>query len=317
MDVDTSWSSPRRSMGLVIILAGLATSTIVLALLYAAAQANVVIMGWYVMPYIPVGAILAGLAAGSGYAVATVLKGVKVTAVMCVAIVVLQLGCYAAAQYLDYRVANPVYQDGTPVGFLTYFDAVTRSFHSESEHGGKPGEPLGVWGYGIRALEMVGFGFGGLIGALIIRTLPYCQVCQQYMKSRKLIEIPSSVPARKIKKKDTEALAAHQAQQQAAHQKAHQTLQTLGALAGEGNHREFQRVLGELAASTKGASKLPRSVVLKMVWCRQCGKGYVRAAATDRARNKVVSSELTRWNVSPEFVGNLREFDLKRTPSGL
>jgi hypothetical protein len=316
MELDTSWSKPRRSMGPVIILAGLATSTIVLALLYAASQANVQIMGWYLMPFIPVGAILAGLAAGSGYAIATVLKGVKITAAMCVAIVILQLACYVGAQYLDYRATKPVYQDGSPMGFLTYFDAVTRSFHWEAEHGGKPGAALGVWGYAIRLLEMAGFAFGGTVGALIVRSLPYCHVCQQYMKSRKLIEIPSSVPPKKVRKKDTEAFAAHVAEQQAAGQRATQAVETLGALAGKADHREVQRLLAGLAPGSKVASKLPRSVVLHLIWCRQCGNGYLKAGAMDRAKNRVVSSELSRWTVSAEFVGNMREFDLKRVQAG-
>jgi len=311
MEVDTTWAAPRKSMGLVIILAGLATSTIVLGIVYAAGQANVQIMGFYLMPFIPVGAILAGLAAGSGYAIATVLKGVKMTAAICVAIVILQLACYFAAQYVDYRATNPRYQDGSPVGFLTYFDHVTRSFHWEAEHGGKPGAALGVWGYAIRLLEMAGFGLGGLVGALIVRSLPYCHPCQQYMKSRKLIEIPACVPPKKVKK-NTEAFAAHQAEQQAANQTARQTAETLGALAGKGDHREVQRLLTGLAPLNRAASKLPLSVVLHLVWCRQCGNGYLKAGAMNRAKNKVVSSELKRWTVSPEFVGPMREFDLRR-----
>ena len=140
---------------------------------------------------IPVGAILAGLAAGSGYAVATRPQGVKMTAEMCIAIVILQLACYATARYLDYRAVDPVYEDGTPVGSLAYFDFVTRSFHWESEYGDKPGEALGAWGYGVRLLEITGFTFGGLIGALIVRKMAYCERCQRYMKTRRL---PDSQP---------------------------------------------------------------------------------------------------------------------------
>ena len=251
---------------------------------------------------IPVGAILAGLAAGSGYAVATRPQGVKMTAEMCIAIVILQLACYATARYLDYRAVDPVYEDGTPVGSLAYFDFVTRSFHWESEYGDKPGEALGAWGYGVRLLEITGFTFGGLIGALIVRKMAYCERCQRYMKTRRLPDSQPRCRPGRSKKNDADALQAHRGEQQAADQKVRQTAQTLAELATRGDHAGFQRLLGEAAASARGAKKLPARIKLEVVSCRQCGNGQLKASRSERGKNRIVGSELGRWDIPPEFV---------------
>jgi len=109
--------------------AGLITTTLALLgvyLLNRHADANV--MGWYANYVIPVGAILVGLAAASGYGLASWFAGVKITKMLLWTIVLVQIAAYFAAQYIEYTVLKPVYRDGTPLGFWEYFDAATRAF---------------------------------------------------------------------------------------------------------------------------------------------------------------------------------------------
>src|SRR5262252_10406441 len=61
------------------------------------------VMGWYGDYVIPAGALLVGMAAGSGYGIASYLTGFRIRSAVLAAVVALQLGGYAAAQYLEFR----------------------------------------------------------------------------------------------------------------------------------------------------------------------------------------------------------------------
>ncbi len=296
-----------------IILAGLVTSAATLAVTFALAQADISVMGYYVNWVIPVGAIGAGLVAGSGYALATWLKGVKVGKWLCLLIVAFQVACYFEAQVLDFRRLDLVYEDGTRVGFWEYFDFSTRSF-AWKQRDGSLGEPLGLWGYALRGLEVTGFGLGGLIGALILRAKPYCERCRRYMKSVVVTTIPAAPHKPKAKKNEVRDVApdlpdkaAAAAAVETAAEKAGKTLERLIELAGNGDVEGFDRLAEESTAAARTIPKGLRRLQVHLVHCPTCSGGRLRAVAQEGKGDKTAVQEVGTWEAPGEFVRGLLE----------
>ncbi len=193
----------RRSPAYSLVLySGLATSALALLGVHLlnvyATDFN--IMGWYADYLIPVGALLVGVAAASGYGLASWLTGVKISHSLLWAVMLIQLLVYFAAQYIEFsHPAYLIHRDGRPVGFFEYYNFMARSFAWKHEHDGGSGEPLGIYGYFFRFLEIAGFVGGGLIVPAALRKTPYCQACRRYMRTRALSTIAASVPAKKFK----------------------------------------------------------------------------------------------------------------------
>src|SRR5882762_1919210 len=159
------------------------------------------IMGWYANYILPVGALIVGVVASSGYGVGSWLSGIKITRGLLLAVLALQLAAYFAAQYIEFASHHLVHRNGKAVGFFEYFDFAARSF-AWKKHDGSGGEPLGLWGYAFRGLEIVGFAAGGLLVPALLSKAPYCESCRRYMRTRQLGLVPGSVPAKKVKKSD-------------------------------------------------------------------------------------------------------------------
>ncbi len=154
-----------------VLVAGLSTTALALAGVFALDRDGTNIMGWYADFVLPVGALLVGLAASSGYGIAGWKLHCKITGGLLWTVVALTVAAYLAAQYLEYRLVAP------PIGFFSYFDSMTRSFRWEDS---SASSSLGELGYGLRALELAGFVGGGLVGPAILRSKPYCERCRRY-----------------------------------------------------------------------------------------------------------------------------------------
>lgn len=146
---------------------------------------------------LPIGAVIVGVAASSGYGLSSYFSGVKITRSLLWIVVGLQLAAYIAAQYIEFANLHLIHRaDNSPVGFFEYYDLVARSFAWKQDNG-HAGEPLGVWGYFFRGLEVIGFVAGGMIVPAVLRKAPYCADCQRYMKTRQLVLVPASIPTKK------------------------------------------------------------------------------------------------------------------------
>jgi hypothetical protein len=111
-------------------------------------------MGWYANYVIPAGAIIVGIAASSGYGLASWFTGVKITRSLLWIVLVLQFTAYFAAQYIEFIGLHLIHPDsGQPVGFFEYYDLVARTF-AWKQSDGSMGQPLGAWGYFFRGLEV-------------------------------------------------------------------------------------------------------------------------------------------------------------------
>src|SRR5262245_50942748 len=277
---DPTFTGPREDKSAsVVLLCGLATTALALLGVYVLDQStdDFHIMGWYANYVLPVGAFIVGLVASCGYGLGSWFSGIKITKNLLWTVMFLQVLAYFAAQYIEFRGLHLVHRsDESPVGFFEYYDLTARMFAWKQDNG-TAGAPLGAWGYGVRALELVGFVGGSLIVPAVLWKAPYCQACQRYMQSRQLSVIPGSVPIRKIKKSDPAGLAAHQAEHDQAFQKGKSTWESLRQLAVDRKATDFKTKLLELEPGKKAALKLPCRLLLKLVRCKRCCVGVLHA----------------------------------------
>ena len=266
---------PRKRSSSLVLISGLASSVLALFgvwLLNATTDFN--IMGFYLNKILPIGAVAVGLVASAGCGLAAWKTGIRMTRTLVLTVCALLVAVYFAAQYVEFRGIDNLRNQwtGERISFFYYFDVATRSFAWKSKDG-SPSSPLGLWGYGVRALELIGFALGGLIVPASLRSTAYCDGCQLYMRNRSLGYIPASVPAKKIGKKDTEARAAHEAEQQQAIDQGKADLDALLAFVKESNLAGLQAVLATLESKRKETLKLPAHINVKMIYCDRCHGG--------------------------------------------
>ncbi|HXT10172.1 MAG TPA: hypothetical protein VN873_01310 [Candidatus Angelobacter sp.] len=290
-----------------VIISGLITTALALIGVHVldVTAADFHIMGLHADYVIPAGAIIVGVVASSGYGLASWFSGVKITKALLWAVLVLQLAGYFGAQYIEFKSLHLHYRkDGSPVGFFTYYDLVTRAFAWRQENG-KVGEPLGTLGYLFRGLEVIGFVAGGLIVPAVLRKAPYCADCQRYMKTKQLTLIPGSVPAKKVKKSDAAGQAAYAAEQQKAFDQGKQTVGAVQQLAVANSSADFKTKVEELRLASKQAAKLPGRFALHLVYCKSCyGGSLVAKLLTGRGKH-LKQVEVGRSNLHSEFVRSI------------
>jgi hypothetical protein len=190
---------------------------------------------------------------------------------------------------------------GAPVGFFEYYDLAARAFAWKQDNG-QTGQPLGIWGYAFRGLEMLGFVGGGLIIPAGMRKVPYCQSCQRYMRTQAIALFPASVPAKKVKKSDVAAMSAYATEQEQAFEQGKQTWESLRQLAADGRASEFRAKLADLGPGKKAAAKLPRRFGLKVVRCKRCASGWLHVHVVAGQGKQVKQTEFARLDIKPEFV---------------
>jgi len=175
--------------GAIVLAAGGATTLVAFALVFALAKSGTNIMGWYANWILPAGAILVGVIAASGYAIATWFTGLKMTTRFAWSVVGQLVLSYFIAQYESFQLHVPT---GSDMGFWEWFDLSTRAF-SFSSRNGQPGDPMGAAGYIFRVLEVAGFVGGGVIVPLGMGTKPYCDACRVYKRTSPIALIPGGM----------------------------------------------------------------------------------------------------------------------------
>jgi hypothetical protein len=290
-----------------VLICGLFTSGLALSGVYVLdrSSADFQIMGWYANYVLPVGALIVGAVAASGYGLASWLSGIKITRGLLWMVLILQVACYFGAQYIQFAGMQIVHQNGKPITFFEYFDFAARNF-AWKERDGSMGQPLGVWGYFFRGLEVLGFAGGGVFVPFLLRKKPYCDSCRRYMRTRTLGYLPASIPVKKVKKSDEAGLAAYQAEQEQAATAGQRSWERLQQLAGAGKASEFQTALGESKIGPKQAIKLPRRLSLHLSSCRRCMSGALLARMVTGQGNQVKQTEFGRTELHPDFVRSLQ-----------
>ncbi len=172
------------------LLGGLVTTAAAMAGVYwAEAWLGEPVMSAYVYHLIPIGAIVIGLVAASGYLLTGHRMGLKVGHMSVWVFVALQVVAYFLAHYIEFRRHGWVYRGtGERVGFWSYFDMEARSYVWRDR-----GEelPMGANGYLLRALEIAAFAAGAGFMGLTLTAGSHCGACGRYRKTKKLAAIPA------------------------------------------------------------------------------------------------------------------------------
>lgn len=289
--------------GLLVLLTGIGTSLATLAVLYvlnmvSPKYANV--MGWYAYFIIPVGALMVGLAAGSGYGIASRLTGAKIGKTLLAQIVVLQVACYFIAQYVEFRMLIAQVPANFNVSFWEFFDATTRAF--SFAHRGQQGPEFGIWGYAIRVLEIGGFAVGGLIVPALLFAAPYCDRCQVYMAKKDLGLLPSGITERKVARHDEQDQKAYSAELQAGLEAGQKCLDDLRATVEVKSPRRFIDLIHSHKERKKEIERQTSRMMVTLERCKQCDVGRVIVKMFVGHDPNQTPAELWRSDLDSEFV---------------
>jgi hypothetical protein len=255
-------------------------------------------MGFYLWGYFPVGPVLVGLLAGSGFGIASWITGYRIRSAMLVVVAALQLIAYTTAQYIDFKIAGPLVDPATggQMGFVSYIQHPAVSMMHENWSGRSP---LGTYGYVVKVAEAVGFVVGALAVPLALIRHPYCELCLAYMRRRKLAEIRASPPFREIGRRDIEKQQDYAKEQQAALAAAMATLAEIQGSAQRGDCARFKALL---PPAWKDAGHLQCRIRLYLARCRQCRQGRLQAMLVTGDESREREEPLSETVLSAEFV---------------
>ena len=198
-----------RTPGLIVYFSGVGTSLLTLWLLHVLNDHGENVMGWYANGVIPAGALLAGLASGSGYAIASRLLNARLSRGYVLGMIATGLVDWTSAQWMDYaRILDAQGVSSAQFSFWHYLQLTAETMAFTRNGSGEPGTALGGFGYLFKALEVVGFTAGVMIPVAILFKQPYCRACQFYLKhamTRRLASRATVAELRKTPRKERKA----------------------------------------------------------------------------------------------------------------
>ncbi|GAB5535221.1 MAG: hypothetical protein Rubg2KO_14700 [Rubricoccaceae bacterium] len=300
-------TSSSRTPSVPVLLGGLLTTALALAgvwwLAHNADDFNV--MNWYAWFILPIGPLLVGLVAGSGYGLASWFTGFRVGKATLAVVVVLQLIAYGLAQYIDYLEIVETYS-AYPPSFVQFFDEVTRSISFQSDDFDSTG-PLGALGYGVRLLEVLGFVGGALMILAGLRGRAYCDDCGTYMKTDSIVSIPASATGKAGMFAGKEKKAAHAEASEAAYQSGATIHDALFAQVGQGDAEGFSATVQQIRTSGKlekgkPMKGMPRLFVVNLTSCPSCRQGNVSSVLRTVNGQDVHDEPVSSLPVTSEFV---------------
>jgi len=269
--------------GALVLLGGLTTTVVALGLVMlvgSASDGKVNLMGYYIWLIVPVSAIGVGILAGAGYGLVSWRRGTYVTPWQIIVVLTLVVCAYFAAHRIEFRQLDIRYEDGTKVGFWTWFDHATRSF-TFSDADDEDAKTLGAWGYGIRLLEIAGFSLGAIIPLWALRFMSYCSECRLYMKRRRLCAIPAAAPKVKSARRSAETDAVLLMDNADAEKQAYDTLQRITTAVIENDVPAFRAIVQPLPTRMMAIAKCIRRIELDVVRCPVCSLGRIAVAFVD------------------------------------
>lgn len=262
---------------ILVLLLGLLSSALCLLGVYAINRQGLNIMGWFVEYVVPLGAGLVGIGAASGFCLGSWLTGQRLDGrLLALVIVVLATG-YFTAEYIEFRVAYPagvVDDSGHLLEFWSYLDLLTRSIHFGNRNG------LGLWGYGVRAVELGGFVGGGAFGTLLLLDrVPYCAACSRYQRTTSVALLDAE---------------------------AKEPLAAIVAATHDGRRLHEEISAGCPASELRHTERLPERVSLLLIHCPKCGGGMLNidlvAGNPDQRTGETVASHPLESTVVTDFL---------------
>jgi hypothetical protein len=141
---------------------------------------------WMADMILPIGAIGCGFVAAIGYWIGARVFNHRPTRWLMLNILFVSLTTYFSIHYLDY---TDLKVNGVPVEHLMpfekYLTLVTEHMHYKDTNSTGGGYDLGKWGWGVAALQVIGFSFGGLAVYAMLTSVPYCSRCSKYLSQKR------------------------------------------------------------------------------------------------------------------------------------
>lgn len=138
------------------------------------------LMFWFILP---VGAVIAGFGAASGYYIGARLFNQKPAGGIAMNMLLASISAYLLVHYIPYYLLE--IDDGTRIkdiiSFWRYLDIDIRSASISFRGGLSTGELGSTWGYLYAFLQLIGFSFGSLIVFSVLSNIPYCEKCSKYL----------------------------------------------------------------------------------------------------------------------------------------
>ena len=139
---------------------------------------------------VPVGAIVSGFVAASGYYFGARWLGIRPSWRLLVSMVAISVSCFFLIYYLSYATAVVSVQGQGSIklsklaSFGEFLDHSLRSTQLSLGRAGrqKTSGELGAMGYALAALQVLGFSLGGFAVWAILRFTPYCESCARYLQ---------------------------------------------------------------------------------------------------------------------------------------
>jgi hypothetical protein len=253
--------------GFFVTLFGIATTLLTAAgLVYLELHYDCAIYGYVYAFIVPMGAILSGFVAASGYYFGSKLLSHRPGRGVLACVIAISGGNFFLIYWLEYILLKV---DGEPIhSYISYLDylrftlthtSVTMNFGAVSN-----GDAinLGMGGYAYAALLIAGFAFGGFIIYNILRMAPFCESCGVYMKKQ------GSQTRYFVRYEDlAECFAAFKAEMEA------------------GQFRRAMEVHAD-AGSRKLDASSGYSLRAEIKQCKGCGKQWVELVAMQRVNKK-------------------------------
>ncbi|KQC14665.1 MAG: hypothetical protein APR63_05395 [Desulfuromonas sp. SDB] len=170
----------KTSAFLIIFIAGLVSSALCIVLMYLLmVKFDFFVPGMYIL-IVPVGAILAGIFAGSGYAIASKFTNTRVSKAAVLLILLFSLVVYLAAYYVMYAFSFGDYSISNFFKFLG--NLATNSSLTIGKSARTKIDTVGIFGIALLTLEFIGFAIGAATPLYYLTGKEYCHKCGLYLK---------------------------------------------------------------------------------------------------------------------------------------
>ncbi|MDP9196542.1 MAG: hypothetical protein M3O22_07250 [Pseudomonadota bacterium] len=131
---------------------------------------------------VPVGAILVGAIAASGYLLGSGLTNTRPHWTLLLQMVAVAALANAAIYFIEWQIVLD--DNGSYMSFLDYMRTSLTEAHYRFGSSNRDLGEVGQWGYALAALNFLGFLFGGVAIWLFLKDMLYCAPCQKYLKSQ-------------------------------------------------------------------------------------------------------------------------------------
>lgn len=278
-----------RSPSGIVYLCGVATS---LAVMYAVRFLDGVdfnLMGFYAWGIVPIGALAVGFASGTGYALGSRYLNLKLSKQFVAGMITTGLVDYIALQHFAYTsFLEDARISSDQLGFVRYLQETAENISFSRAGSSGAGVELGSFGYLFKLLEVAGFSLGAAGPAAILRGMPYCGRCRQYLKVHAAFSVESSARAKEtLKLKAAPRVAALQAAVDEVAGRARAVLEGVRSLNLADTLAQLA-VLGPPVKKSEAAARV--SVVLKK--CPKCDGHHLALSLVTFSKDKKPAQSL-------------------------